>query len=177
VGELVTQPVRWAVPRQQANGQYTLVLQVDDVRVELGGLEIAGILRIFDPPPVETLTETMLGESLALYGYSLNTDDDLRLGLVWHASTVVDVDYTVFIHVLDAAGNIVAQGDVMPVGNGFPTSLWAADEYIVDSDYIFSDLLPGSYDVRVGLYDQATGTRLQRINGEDFIDLGRVEIR
>ena len=174
--ELVTQSVRWLVPRQQAIGQHTLMLQVDNTGVELGALKIAGMPRIFERPPVETLTETMLGESLQLYGYSLDTDDDIRLGLVWYASSVVDIDYTVFIHVLDNAGNIVVQRDVMPMDNTYPTSLWDSGEYVLDW-HPFPDLPPGSYDVRVGLYDQTTGTRLKRINGEDFIDLGRVEVR
>lgn len=179
-GEIVVDPARWPVPRQQPAGHYTLVLRADGTAVEMGALEIAGVPRLFEPPRADTVTQTGLGDALQLYGYSLLTPpeaDGLRLTLVWQALAEVDAEYTVFVHVLDDAGNIIAQRDVMPVDNTYPTRLWAAGEYVVD-EHAFPALPPGRYALRVGLYQQASGQRLPLADDaqQDFIDLGAVVI-
>jgi hypothetical protein len=65
----------------------------------------------------------------------------------------------------------VAQRDVMPVDNRYPTSLWAEGEYIADEHH-FDNLPSGAYQIRVGLYDPSNGVRLRREDGQDRIDLG-----
>jgi hypothetical protein len=190
-GEIVVDHAQWPIPRDQTAGAYTLALRADDVRVEIGPLEIAGLPRQFDAPPVDRLLETGLGDALQLYGASIAVGEGLRpspttgtsnyslsLELVWHALEAVETDYTVFVHLIDSTGQIITQRDVMPQENTYPTRLWAAGEYVVDS-HTFVDLPPGTYSVHVGLYDQRTGDRLHVSNlpQTDFVDLGPVEIR
>lgn len=174
-GEVVREAVPWQLARNLENGDYTLVLRVGESLVELGTLEIVGLPRIYDLPSVSEQAEIALGESLQLYGYVIEADGDLRLQLVWQALASVETDYTVFIHVLDEDGNIIAQRDIMPMNNTYPTSLWAAGEYVLD-EHTFTDLPSGNYGVRVGLYDQATSARLIRIDGSDFIDLRSIPV-
>ncbi len=175
-GEIVREVGRWSLARDLANGDYTLALRSGDTRVELGTLTIAGIPRVFEPPADITQTDIALGDSLSLHGYDVEAaNTGFRLLLVWATQQPVTTDYTVFVHVLDDAGNIVAQRDVMPLDNTYPTSLWAAGAYVLDW-HEFRELPDGNYAVRVGLYDQATGTRLKRGNGEDFIDLGSIPV-
>jgi hypothetical protein len=170
-GEIVTEPVRWSIPREQAAGVYTLSLRAGAAVVDLGTVEIVGIPRQFEAPPVETVRVVGLGDALRLYGYTLRTEADaLRLELVWQTQAAVTTDYTVFVHLLDTAGHIVRQRDVMPVDNTYPTRLWAAGEYVYDV-HVFDDLPPGAYQVRVGLYDAATGQRLPLETGGDALDL------
>jgi hypothetical protein len=71
-------------------------------------------------------------------------------------------DYTVFVHVEDAAGNIVAQTDLQPTGGVYPTSAWTPGHTLKDSYRlrIPEDTPPGEYRVLAGLYDPATGERL-----------------
>jgi hypothetical protein len=169
--EVVSEAVRWPLPRDMDSGAYTLILRVDEVAVALGTFEVAGVPRQFAPPPAAEITNQDLGEAFALYGYTLERDaDTLRLELVWQARTAVPVDYTVFVHLVDAEGNILAQDDVMPQSNGYPTSLWAAGEYVVDA-HTFAEVLPGVVAARVGLYDQNTGQRLRLADGRDFVVL------
>ena len=174
-GEIVAQHLRWQIPVDQASGQYQALLANNDTRVELGALEIAGIPRRFTPPEgFEGGTLIGLGDALGLYGWDIQRQGDtLDLRLVWYAKQPVATDYTVFVHVVDASGAIVAQRDVMPVDNSYPTSLWMAGEYVLDEHH-FTDLAPGDYRIQVGLYDQSTGQRLPRDDGSDFIDLGHV---
>lgn len=157
--ELVTDHVLWSIPRDQASGHYTLELRTGDQTIELGEVEVAGVARVFDPPMVDVKVGATFGDALNLYGFSATTDaSQLGLNLVWNAQGSVDSDYTVFVHVIDASGAIVAQSDLMPRSGAYPTALWLAGEYIDDA-YRFS-LKPGVYTVEVGLYSQATGLRL-----------------
>jgi hypothetical protein len=98
----------------------------------------------------------------------------LSLLLHWRARGAISQDYTVFVHVLDAAGNLVAQQDNMPQSGHYPTSLWSPGEVVLDP-YVLN--LPGGaqggpYLLRIGLYDQQTGQRLQ-LQGEnrDYAEL------
>jgi hypothetical protein len=143
---------------------------------------------VFAAPAVEHQIDMRLGDALALYGYSQSACERaqhavplpqgtgcIHIELVWHALAEVDTDYTVFVHVVDTNGNIVAQRDVMPLDNTYPTRLWAAGEYIADT-HRFADLPPGEYRLRVGLYDQSTGQRLPVESSGDFIDLGQIRV-
>ncbi len=179
-GELVTDRARWPIPHEQAGGRYTVALRVGETTVTLGEVTIQGVPRLFEPPEVATQVDARLGDALRLYGYTLEVSGgDVQLVLTWQAEDTVGEDYTVFVHVVDGADNIIAQHDRMPQDNSYPTSLWAAGEYVLDS-YTFSDLAPGDYRLRVGLYQQANGTRLPvRLpdgTASDFIWLDAIDI-
>ena len=94
----------------------------------------------------------------ALYGYTLTPGAPTTLQLVWQSLAPIDQDYSVFIHVLDDHGQLVAQADAEPRGGTYATSMWQPGEYITD-DYHF-DLAPGRYTLALGLYLPETGYRL-----------------
>lgn len=163
-GELVTDHARWSIPRDQAAGDYRLVLRSSAASVELGTVSITGLPRETTPPPFEQPVEATFGGVLTLVGYTASqTDSVLTLDLIWHALASVDVDYTVFVHLVDDAGNIVAQHDVAPQEGAYPTHLWLEGEYVRDR-HVFTGLPPGRYQVLVGLYSQETGQRLPVTN-------------
>ncbi len=91
-------------------------------------------------------------------------------------------DYTVFVHLVNANGEIVAQGDGPPMGGSYPTGLWDRDEEITDGHIIHipQDLPSGQYQILVGLYNLDTLVRLPVLtsSGErlmaDAIALGYV---
>jgi hypothetical protein len=180
-GELVTEPVRWMIPHEQPPGTYTLLLEGDgDVSLPLGTVEIAGLARLLEPPPVAVVDPLVLGDVLLLHGYEVEVDDGLRLELVWSARGTVAEDYTVFVHLVDDAGRLVDQRDAMPRDNTYPTSLWIAGEYVPDP-YRFETPAPGEYWLRVGFYRQADGVRLAvtTITGDlmgDYVEIGPIII-
>ena len=94
--------------------------------------------------------------------------------LRWYAAESVGTDYTVFLHLRDAAGQLVAQADGPPLDGWYPTSQWTAGEWVTDAHTFAlpADTPPGNYRLVAGLYDPATGARL----GEES-DLGPVEMR
>jgi hypothetical protein len=82
--------------------------------------------------------------------------------LVWRAEAETPTDYRVFVHLVDAAGNIVAQSDAAPAGWTRPTTGWLPGEYVLDTHTLTlpATLPEGPLSLRVGLYDPDTGQRL-----------------
>ena len=110
---------------------------------------------------------TRLGEEIELLGYDLDASNArpggaVQVTLYWRALRPVDADYTVFVHALDATGEIVGQRDEKPVGGGYPTITWPMEVVIADPHRIplAADLPHGTYRLAVGLYDLATLERL-----------------
>ncbi len=73
-----------------------------------------------------------------------------------------------FVHLIDADGNIVAQMDRPLLNGDYPTSFWEPGEVIQDSFAVplpsverFEDkIIPGEYWLRLGLYNSDDGVRL-----------------
>jgi 4-amino-4-deoxy-L-arabinose transferase-like glycosyltransferase len=85
----------------------------------------------------------------------------LLLRLYWRAVAALPRDYTVFVHLLDGTGRLVAQADSEPRNGAYPTSAWVAGDVIPD-DHVLSlpaDLVPGDYTLSVGLYLAPDGPR------------------
>lgn len=111
--------------------------------------------------------QVRFGESMTLSGYNLDDKEAkpgqiLRLTLFWKTDEALQEEYKVFLHLLDARGQIVAQHDGPPVGGSRPTSSWVEGEMIFDGHgvYIPGDTAPGEYRLVLGLYEPQTGRRL-----------------
>ncbi len=74
----------------------------------------------------------------------------------------IDEDYSLFVHLLDAQGKVLAQRDATPVYGGLPTLRWAAGREVTDTRTLRlpADLSPGEYSFQVGLYPLSTGQRV-----------------
>jgi hypothetical protein len=100
--------------------------------------------------------------------------------LVWSVIQPPPADYTVFVHLLDANGQLVAQSDLTP-GNGYaPTTNWPAGETVLDRHGLILPpaIAPGRYEVMVGLYEATTGARLPLLSANgDALRLTQVEIQ
>jgi hypothetical protein len=98
----------------------------------------------------------------------------LRLTLHWAAEREIDRGYSVFVHLLDAGGAILAQSDGPPADGAAPTDGWGVGEQVDDPRAIAAP--PGRYRLRVGLYEPASGQRLPLEDGADHLDLGEVAV-
>jgi len=106
-----------------------------------------------------------LGPDVRLVGRAVTmtgTLPRLEVALYWQATAAVSEDYTVFLHVLDSAGQMIAQGDGPPLNGWYPTSAWLAGQVIAERRAVS---LPAGADlaglrVAVGLYRRADGVRL-----------------
>jgi hypothetical protein len=114
--------------------------------------------RRFNSPDVDERLNANFGGQLQLVGYTFDASTS-TLSLVWQAVPLATADYTVFIHVVDSAGNRLAGNDAQP---WVPTSQWVRGEVVVDEWVvpIPDDLSPGDYQFIVGIYRADTGERL-----------------
>ena len=162
-----------------------------------GGFRLYGLGDVYVPrqfaPPSDMPfpMEAHLGEYATLLGYALNRTvlkpgQTLHLTLYWRAGERMDVDYTVFVHVLDGQGRIQGQHDGYPMNGRRPTTGWVAGEVIADEHVIplKADVTPGHHRIEVGMYDWATGARLptldaqgQQIPGDQIVLPTEVEVR
>ncbi|MCC6457534.1 MAG: hypothetical protein IT328_21435 [Caldilineaceae bacterium] len=109
--------------------------------------------------------------------------ETLNIELFWQALAEMDRDYTGFVHVLDADGQLVAQDDHPPRNGFLPTSIWR-DGLVVSDGYTIlvpQDAPPGKYSLVAGMYDLESGARLpvwQRgeITGDSTLLMG-VDVR
>jgi hypothetical protein len=139
--------------------------------------------------------DVRLGPSIRLMGYDLarrevRAGDRVPLSLFWQADDSLTTSYTVFVHLLGAQYNpaqnnlLWGQVDRLPQDGKLPTTAWprgvlVRDEYAIP---IQPNAPPGRYQIEVGLYDAATGTRLRVFgaNGNeagDSVIVGNVEVK
>ncbi len=129
--------------------------------IHLGPLKIP-LSPVNKPPDGVQLQSARFGDVAQLLGYQLAIEPTgLKLSLYWQAGQPDGIDYTVFVHVLDQAGQLVMGQDNQPVNGSYPTGIWERGEIIPD-EYRFDtdDLPPGEYQLEIGMYVLETGERL-----------------
>jgi hypothetical protein len=110
--------------------------------------------------------DTTFDDRFRLIGYdlpeSIGAGQPITTTLYWESLAPDGRDYTVFIHVYDEMGQLVAQADGAPQNGDNPTSLWSAGEMIEDPHHVKgpANVTAESYQVAVGLYDPYSGRRL-----------------
>ena len=115
-------------------------------------------------PPAMPLAADF-GTQLRLLGYDLDCQagaGTCTLTLQWQGLAPMERDYTVFVHLLDGDGTIVAQSDAPPGDPFFPTSIWLPGDRVSDSHRLDlpADVVASEYALLVGVYHQPSGERL-----------------
>jgi hypothetical protein len=105
-------------------------------------------------PPVATPTVT-LGKDKAAIGSPLKITYKFQVA----EGAKIDRDYQVFVHVIEPDGERLWQDDHAPQ---VPTSRWTPGQTVEYTRTVFVPNYPyiGDANIRVGLYDPASGTRL-----------------
>ncbi len=138
----------------------------------------------FDPPHS---LRANLGHQVLLVGYDAEPEtvaagQTVRLTLYWQPLVRLPHDYTVFVHLRDAANQTVAQNDHRPLGDLFPTHDWPADGDVVRETSelpIPAGTPPGRYRLLAGMYRLETLKRLPVIDdasGENAVVLGDITV-
>lgn len=138
--------------------------------------------------PPQRILDAGFGDAIRLDGVTLPgqaaAGAAVPFTLFWRATAPLTTDNSVFVHLLDAAGNKVAQLDWTPhdtIGK-LPTSSWPADWPVADRRLLPlpPELAPGDYTLIAGLYDWQTGMRLPATGGNagaaDVAVLGSIRI-
>ena len=124
------------------------------------------------------------GGEMRLLGFQLGDSSvvpgqNLHLKLYWQAQIAMDRNWSIFVHVVDEQGVIVAQRDRYP-GNGLlATTLLEPGQTIAD-DYVIP--IPdvtvggGGAHIEVGVYDLTDGTRLPLASGADAVSIANIAL-
>ena len=91
------------------------------------------------------------------------------VALTWRAESVMGKDYTIFVHLLDAQNQMLAQSDGQPVAGLYPTHAWDPGEIIYDVHRVTmnADVLARLDHIAIGLYTLDDGKRLPISTGAD----------
>ena len=149
---------------------------VDDVRriyaLNPAPMATAPITRIkipVTPPSAEELRaaksiQAKVGDNFMLASYALQTDrvaGKVHLTLYWQGMKKSDENYTAFVHLLDASGQVVAQKDAEPLDGKYPTSIWDTGEIIKEEyDLTIPSDARAPFSIEIGMYEQLSQKRL-----------------
>jgi hypothetical protein len=123
--------------------------------------------------PIEHPAESNMGNVISLLGSSASSSHawpgaTVGVTLWWRALGRMERDYTAFIHMVDQDGSLWAQEDRLLSIGGQPTSGWQPGD-IARANYALmlpSDMPPGNYVIKAGLYYWQTGERLPARDGQ-----------
>jgi hypothetical protein len=184
-GEVLRDSHVLTIPQDVAPGVYRLVsgMYRYPSLEPLGGPADIGLMAVKDPTDVEMIfpndaqsspetlriSDVEFGERIMLLGYDRELlDGGLELDLYLQAERPLDQNWTVFVHLVDSIGSLVAQHDGQPRDGRYPTSVWDQGEVVDDSHLLVlpENLPDGNYQVVVGLYSVESGERLPVLDGE-----------
>jgi hypothetical protein len=182
-GEIITDRYAIRLAPDLAAGTYTLKVQIGggSNAVSLGDVTVHQRDRLFAAPETEHEQAAEFADIVRLVGYDLPgmavRGETVALRAVWQAIEPPDVSYSVFVHVIDSAGSIVAQHDGIPRGD-YSLDRWLPGEVVIDEIPLAlpNELTSGEYRIRLGFYLPETGQRLPVYSssgeaGSDYIVL------
>lgn len=124
--------------------------------------------------------EAAVGDGIVLLGYDI-LPEPVRVGgslyvqYHWLVDEPPSHDWTIFTHLVDQSGTLVAGFDSPPGRGALVTTRWQQHWRVLDEYELLlpPELLPGEYTLRMGLYDGEGHTLPEDGNG---ITLGQVRI-
>jgi hypothetical protein len=134
---------------------------------DIGRVRVESRPHVYRSPSLDHEGGSLLGGEIELLGWRLSTetvevDDGIDLTLYWRAAVQPAGNYKVFVHLMNSAGELVAQVDGLPQGGLVLTGEWLPREVIEDVYHLGlpADIPAGDYQLEVGMYLSDTGTRL-----------------
>jgi hypothetical protein len=147
----------------------------------------------YAPPPALTSAqiasipnrlEADFGE-VKLLGYELHTasaqpNEAVPLTLYWQSQIAMDRNWSIFVHLIDDAGVIVAQRDRYPGEGNLASSFMKPGQTWKEEVVLWLPpglVTPATAQFRIGLYDARDGARLPLVSGSDAVGFGSIELR
>lgn len=119
------------------------------------------------------------GDQIRLLGHRIERKkslDDSQLTLLtlyWQAIQHPELNYSVFVHLIDDTGQLLTQEDAgLGSDQNYPTSAWWVGDIVSSQHTLPSiDSTSNNYDIRIGIYFWVDGTRLPAVrNGKPIGD-------
>lgn len=177
-----------AVPLEEANSRLVVgIAGLLAVQLFVANLFLQPVSTgLTDPPPgppsmaapddpVAVWTSGMELHEIA-FPATASAGEEVGVRLTWGATEPIHRPYTVFIHLLDSEGRLVAQADGLPRDGEWLTTCWVPGQAFEDSFTVqLDEATPvGSYVLRAGFYWLPTGERALLPDGSDSVELGAV---
>lgn len=101
----------------------------------------------------------------------LSPGEMIPLQFLWQADQPLTANLTLFVHLVDDQGEIMAQQDERPGRGRWPTPGWAASQTVphLVSIQLPESIPPGVYSLRLGWYDERGRVPLRDQSGDFFI--------
>ncbi len=121
--------------------------------------------RNFEVSPTLATRRAIFSGGLTLLGGNTAYDPtrhEVAVQLYWQNTADKQPDDTILMHIVNqSTGEVVLNADQQPLYGSYPFSQWQKGEVVTDQRWISlpADLKPGVYQVRVGVYDTASGAR------------------
>jgi hypothetical protein len=201
-GEIWLDKIQLLVDAEAVNGDAVVLVSITDEvsnetvaprtnaptrgkQIVLTRVKINARTHRFDLPSPKHPLQARFDDQIKLLGYDLDATtfragDAIPLTLYWQSLDRIRERYTVFIHVLDASGNIVAQRDGEPAAASAPTTSWLRGEVIADAHTLAlpDALAPGDYTLVAGMYQAASGKRLTHVDtNADHLLLTKIRVQ
>jgi 4-amino-4-deoxy-L-arabinose transferase-like glycosyltransferase len=167
--------------------EYRVPPYLPDVRMDFVNVDVLVFERQQEPKgglgeeTWQNSVQAAFGEHIQLLGYSLNSqvENQLAVTLFWKATARMGENYKVFVHCLDADGQVITQDDSIPSAGTAPTEYWATDEIVADEHLLIlpDGTNPGQCRLQVGLYLPQTGERLPASSGGLSVPDGVIVIK
>ena len=136
--------------------------------------------------PMQHTLDAQLGP-IRFSGYDINAPshsagDAVIFRLYWQAAAATDAPLQVFNHLLNAAGELVAQVDGIPLWDARRSTMTWDDpaEILLGRNFILqlpSALPPDVYALVSGFYDPQTSARLTAADGSSHIEIAEITVR
>lgn len=153
------------LPLDLPTGRYHLSLSIAGEWVDVAGFDVIPRERSFDLPGGATAVGSIGPFDFFLVDLlpaQMRAGEPLEVKVILRAGDETSIDYTVFAHLLDSTGRVIAQVDTWPQGGAWPTSNWV-DGQVVDDTYTLTpatDTPSGDLFLALGMYDALDGSRL-----------------
>jgi hypothetical protein len=169
---VTTQPGNRPVKVVDAHG-----VEQGDERLHVGRAAIG--LPAYTPPDSRRLTsrpyDVTFGDEIRLTDAeiqpeTLSAGATIHITLYWETLAPPAEDYTLFLHMTDAAGNLVAQQDAPPLA-AFPTGTWSmGDRFATTHTLTIPAGSSGAYIITAGLYRYPSLERLAVVQNDVSVE-------
>lgn len=130
-----------------------------------------GNLAVEPTPRLDHVLGAAFAGGITLQGWRVDPQQDgTQVTLFWQTDGPLDQDLSVFVHVVDEAGRLIAQHDAAPDSGRFPATAWPAGVTIPDRHVLSVPGLGDAVRLRAGLYLPGSGVRLPLREGGDYVE-------
>lgn len=115
--------------------------------------------------PALAARNALFANGVTLLGGRITHDkarNEVRVDLQWRSDSERLTADSILLHVIDQSnGALITDGDHQPLYDSHPFDAWQRGELVLDTYWVAlpPDLPPGTYQIRVGIYDRSTGQR------------------